>query len=393
MNPKCDALGLTGDCCPNNKGIFLNCCQSDSAPVTLEAIIPTPAPSPSSFVESSANNSVPVGSPPTAPQSSVGGDSNRTKLIELKCAMSESNRKKLITALIEDTSDDVTLEDSPAFKAFNWLENLDGMILCPGDQYPLLQRYSCAVLYFAMKGSDWFNCSSTSVECTGSSKWLGSTDECGWYGITCDNDARITGISLKENNLAGKIPSEISLLKNLRALSLDHNNITGTIPESIGSLSRLVSLELDDNSIAGTIPDSLYSITTLQALDMNDNLITGNLKDDIGNLLNLVLLQVENNELQGEIPWFGLAKLDELRTFQGFVVCLLLQFAFSNPFIYFLCKYTTVVLYLHGNNFSAGASLESVCSILDSRRQANPGYLQFFSAGCDVNCTCCSECF
>jgi hypothetical protein len=257
-------------------------------------------------------------------------------------------------------------------------------MLCPDEPEVLIQRYIAVLMYFSFNGPEWSNCDAdltgeTSLQpCVGGgTRWLDSSHECEWFGISCEsttidtyNSYPITKINLTANNLAGFIPVEMFELTELTGLSMDHNkNIYGEIPSEIGWLYNLKYIDLDDNYLQGSIPDVIYSMTALQAIDLNANRLTGTISSDIGNLVNLMVLQLEDNVLQGPIPGAALANLDKL-----------------------------LLVTLHGNYMTG--SLEDVCSEVDDRRVENPGYLQFFMSDCldddaddFISCSCCSRCF
>ncbi|XP_024038304.1 MDIS1-interacting receptor like kinase 2 [Citrus clementina] len=166
-----------------------------------------------------------------------------------------------------------------------------------------------------------------------------TSDHCGWVGITCDYEGRITDIGLAEskikgelgrlnfscfpnlqyldlsnNNLSGSILSQIGSLSNLKYLDLDRNNLTGTIPKEIRSLRNLKVLDLSNNNLNGTIPKEIGSLRNLEGLDLSSNKLSGVLPQEIGNLKSLIGLFVRNNTLGGPIPstLFRLTNLEVL---------------------------------------------------------------------------------
>ena len=102
----------------------------------------------------------------------------------------------------------------------------------------IIQRFALAMLYFSFQGSDWDNCSndrnvinSSCVDNDGMvlTRFLDSSHECEWFGVTCSTNATemdastyhpITHLELSSNNLYGYIPEEISLLYTLKVLDL-----------------------------------------------------------------------------------------------------------------------------------------------------------------------------
>ena len=96
-------------------------------------------------------------------------------------------------------------ENSPQYAALEWLRSpLNNAFL---SDERLIQRYALAVIYYATAGEQW----------SSSFLWLTSADECIWYSSSrsnsiCDANGRIIELDLRENNLAGTIPTELALL-------------------------------------------------------------------------------------------------------------------------------------------------------------------------------------
>jgi len=260
----------------------------------------------------------PVASPVASPTSFAGsgGESpSRGELIEQNCSESAVDRSAAILSTLSSISSASTLQDNstPQYEAFAWIVDQDDLILCSGDS-GITQRYILALIYFALNGSGWLECSAVSGSvCTDGNPWLdGSTDACGWFGITCDDDGHVSVIKLKANNLSGELPGEIFSLPALTGLSMDHNKlISGVIPDAIAN-ADLTYIELDDNDISGTIPSVLYSMHSLKAIDLNGNRLSGTISNDIGLLGDLMVLQLENNELSGDVPAAGLSLLGDM---------------------------------------------------------------------------------
>ena len=76
------------------------------------------------------------------------------------------------------------------------------------SQVPQIEREALLALYNSAGGPSW------------TEFWeIADTDECTWYGITCNNDS-VTSIMLSDNGLNGIIPSELGNLTNLTGLYL-----------------------------------------------------------------------------------------------------------------------------------------------------------------------------
>ncbi|KAH9671763.1 MDIS1-interacting receptor like kinase 2 [Citrus sinensis] len=165
-----------------------------------------------------------------------------------------------------------------------------------------------------------------------------TSDHCGWVGITCDYEGRITDIGLAEskikgelgrlnfscfpnlqyldlsnNNLSGSILSQIGSLSNLKYLDLDRNNLSGTIPKEIRSLRNLKVLDLSNNNLNGTIPKEIGSLRNLEVLDLSSNNLNDTIPKEIGSLRNLKELDLSSNNLNGTIP----KEIGSLRNLEG----------------------------------------------------------------------------
>jgi Leucine rich repeat len=230
--------------------------------------------------------------------------------IDEKCGTTAADRSAALTGIVAGLSSSEALADpaSAESKALDWLVSTDELILCADNFDRVSQRYTLAVMYFAMGGSDWAN------------PWLDGGSECEWYGISCvgetvqDKSDSVKSIALDKNNLNGTLPMELFFLSDVSTLSLSNNKITGEIPEALAAFRLLSTLELDGNGFTGSIPASVYSMTKLTTLKVNSNKLSGTVSEDIGNLSELTVLQIYDNAFTGAIPWFGLSMLDKLGT-------------------------------------------------------------------------------
>ncbi|KAK1367269.1 putative LRR receptor-like serine/threonine-protein kinase [Heracleum sosnowskyi] len=64
----------------------------------------------------------------------------------------------------------------------------------------------------------------------------------------------LTVLILRNNNISGSIPSDISELLSLNQLDLSFNNFSGRIPNSLFNMSSLQFLFLGNNKLSGTLP-------------------------------------------------------------------------------------------------------------------------------------------
>jgi hypothetical protein len=136
-----------------------------------------------------------------------------------------------------------------------------------------------------------------------------------WYGISCDaGNTRVLKIALRNNNLAGTLPAELSDLSNLQTLLLSDNQLRGAHPD-LGKLSKLTTLDLSNNSLSGAFPRWIRKLKNLRELDLSYNRLTGGIPSWIGELKNLEVLLLDGNRLSGSLPkeLANLSKLAVLR--------------------------------------------------------------------------------
>ena len=155
-----------------------------------------------------------------------------------------------------------------------------------GDRAALIE------LYNATDGANWTN----------ATNWNSSAPIVEWYGVSTDDDGRVSRLSLNRNNLTGSIPPSLGNLANLERLHLYQNNLTGSIPPSLGNLANLERLNLSQNNLTGSIPPSLGNLANLERLHLYQNNLTGSIPPSLGNLANLEWLGLFENNLTGSIP-------------------------------------------------------------------------------------------
>mmetsp|Transcript_18890 Transcript_18890/g.27942 ORF Transcript_18890/g.27942 Transcript_18890/m.27942 type:complete len:398 (-) Transcript_18890:51-1244(-) len=131
----------------------------------------------------------------------------------------------------------------------------------------LLPRLALVCLYIRLGGDEWIN----------QKNWLSEKTVCEWDGVICDRqNSKVEELNLKENNLIGSIPLEISLLTDLSSLNLKDNQLSGTIPAiALGSLPNLASIYLSRNKLTGGIEEALRNNGVLTTLHVDGNSLVG----------------------------------------------------------------------------------------------------------------------
>ena len=164
---------------------------------------------------------------------------------------------------------------------------------------PDSDRAALIALYDATGGANWTN----------RTNWLSDEPLEHWYGVTTDDDGRVTQLLLRENNLNGPIPAAVGNLTGLVRLDFQGNQLSESIPGSLGNLSNLEQLRLYDNQLSGSVPTWLGNLSNLQWLNLRTNGFTDGIPAELGRLSNLTYLNLGANDLTGTIP----AELSSLR--------------------------------------------------------------------------------
>ena len=102
---------------------------------------------------------------------------------------------------------------------------------------PETDREALVALYNATDGPNW----------NSNNNWLSDVLISEWEGVTTDDNGRVTGLSLFNNQLSGEIPPELGNLANLTRLLLGENRLSGCVPSSLSC--RLYMDESDLSSL------------------------------------------------------------------------------------------------------------------------------------------------
>ena len=150
------------------------------------------------------------------------------------------------------------------------------------------------LIYNSLDGDNWTN----KVGPQGVA-WLEGCNACDWYGITCDNNNRVIGLDLSNNNLSGSLTSSMfDLLTKLDSLDLSNNSLFGAV-EIDFSPTSLSFLDLSHNQITGSYPLMMNQMS-IEYLDLSNNLLDGEVDFSLfpdG----LVHLDLSDNDYSGEL--------------------------------------------------------------------------------------------
>ena len=200
---------------------------------------------------------------------------------------------------------------APTDAAFQrWLNGIEtklGVVNC-GDPNP--DRAALVALYEATDGDNWTN----------NTNWLSDRPLDEWYGVTTNNDGRVTRLMLNDNGLSGTLPTSLGDLKNLEWLNLGNNELSGTLA-SLGGLTRLQLLALQSNQFSGELPSSLGNLTELRLMRLSNNPLSDALPGSLVRLTKLAGLWLDGTQLCAPTDAAFQRWLDGIETKVGVVNC------------------------------------------------------------------------
>ena len=130
---------------------------------------------------------------------------------------------------------------------------------------PLTDREILEIFYGATGGENWEE----------NENWLSDEDLGDWYGVRAYR-GKVRGLSLDDNNLAGKIPPELGGLDELFGLDLRYNELSGPIPPELSKFEGLRDMFLSGNAgIGGRLPPELGYAGGLEYLSVDRTDLSG----------------------------------------------------------------------------------------------------------------------
>ncbi|RLM98313.1 somatic embryogenesis receptor kinase 2-like [Panicum miliaceum] len=133
---------------------------------------------------------------------------------------------------------------------------------------------------------------------------------CTWFHVTCDGSNRVIRLDLGKQKLSGPLAPELGQLDQLQFMYGPLNHLMAfffLLPMGIPSVSR-ECWEIYENNIEGRIPSELGGLAHLVGLDLHGNRISGPIPLALGNIQSLKLLDLSSNGLCGTIPTSGAFK-------------------------------------------------------------------------------------
>nr|XP_019703869.1 probable inactive receptor kinase At2g26730 [Elaeis guineensis] len=145
-------------------------------------------------------------------------------------------------------------------------------------------------------------------------RWNTSTDPClnGWEGVDCVGTNSVQKIILEGRGLDGSI--DASLLckaESLAVVSLRDNELHGQLPPEISNCTELTHLYLGSNRLSGSLPSSLSLLSNLKRLNISYNNFSGELPQDLPRVSGLKTILAQNNSFNGTIPQFDFGNLQD----------------------------------------------------------------------------------
>ncbi|KAI3696060.1 hypothetical protein L1987_79069 [Smallanthus sonchifolius] len=138
---------------------------------------------------------------------------------------------------------------------------------------------------------------------SGLDDWKIGTSHCSFSGVSCDENFRVTALTVSYVPMFGVIPPEIGILNKLVNLTLVSDNLTGVLPVEMSKLTAIRFINISSNSFVGEFPGEIVAaMTELEAFDVYNNNFTGRLPVEFVKLKDLKVLYLGGNFFNGEIP-------------------------------------------------------------------------------------------
>ena len=161
-------------------------------------------------------------------------------------------------------------------------------------------REALLALYKAAGGDSWKK----------NSNWGSEATINNWYGVSTDDDGRVTGIDLSDNGLVGsaeEIFNALARMDKLHSIRLSNNQIAGELPESLAALKELEWFVADQCAISGQLPTLFCEMENLSWFSLYMNKLSGTIPEAYGDFFTRHLDREMNfyvgyNYLTGDLP-------------------------------------------------------------------------------------------
>ena len=125
--------------------------------------------------------------------------------------------------------------------------------------------------------------------------WSYARPVASWQGVQVGASGRIVSLDLRDMNLTGRIPAELSELSHLYVVRLSGNRLAGAIPPELGKSPRLTMLSLGSNRLTGPIPPEIGNLLTLEQLWLADNRLAAPIPIELATIPRLSLAVAGND--------------------------------------------------------------------------------------------------
>jgi len=177
----------------------------------------------------------------------------------------------------------------------------------------IVEAFALKVLFYSTNGETWRQAQGWEDNNGANPLWM----HCSAYGVECDKQLKVKAIKLNNNNMEGRLPSEMGLLTELEVLEVTTNFLFGTLPTELVSHPTLLrNLVLPENYFSGTIPTQVGSLHQLDRLVLSRNQFTGRVPSELTSCTHIATLGVAYNQyLEGSLVeegWDDMTVLTEL---------------------------------------------------------------------------------
>ena len=166
-----------------------------------------------------------------------------------------------------------------------------------------LELRALTALYEGLEGTGWARRGGWAESLApGAEKPRGGV-YCGWHGVECQGqNSGVRRLVLPGNNLRGRLPGAVGMLRHLQVLDLARNSLKGPAPADIALLAQLRAFDVQGNLLHGALPPAFGDLQEVRLFDVSANRLEAPLPPLV-QARHLALFNVsENAGLAGELP-------------------------------------------------------------------------------------------